>query len=64
MTVSIVELRAWARASQNTAEREGFDRVAKSIQPFIDILNSWANTDPYVGYVCIVPMANQVAIDR
>lgn len=38
-SVSLVELRAWALASQTTAKREGFDRTAASIQTYIDQIN-------------------------
>lgn len=34
--VPAIELRAWARASQIIAEREGFTRTAKAIQAYID----------------------------
>lgn len=36
LIVPAVELRAWARASQIIAEREGFARTAKAIQVYID----------------------------
>ena len=36
LIVPAVELRAWARASQLLAEREGFTRTAKAIQAYID----------------------------
>lgn len=43
MTVSLVEVRAWARASRNLAEKEGFTRTAKAIDEYIDQLNEWQN---------------------
>ncbi len=40
LTVSAIELRAWARASQILAEREGFTRTAKAIQEYITDLEA------------------------
>lgn len=39
LIVSAVELRAWARASQLLAEREGFPRTAASVGSYIDLLD-------------------------
>jgi hypothetical protein len=38
LIVSAVELRAWARASQLLAEREGFHRTAKAVSDYIDLI--------------------------
>lgn len=42
-SVSLVELRAWARASRNIARREGFDRTADAVQTWIDLFDEWQN---------------------
>src|SRR5687767_8463586 len=38
LIVAAVELRAWARASQLTATREGFHRTAAAVGSYIDLL--------------------------
>lgn len=56
----VIEVSAWARASRNTAEREGFDRVAARIEPHIETLDSWAADS--TAYVTIIPNEDLHAI--
>lgn len=47
LIVPAVELRAWARASQLLAEREGFARTAKAIQLYIDDIETRMHDGAY-----------------
>lgn len=39
--VSLIEIRAWLRASAQLAEREGFDRTAKALWDREKTFNAW-----------------------
>lgn len=41
LRVSLVELRAWLRASKNLAVKEGFHRLARSLGETEDEFDAW-----------------------
>jgi hypothetical protein len=57
-TVGLVELRAWAIASRNLAEREGFPGVVKQIESYITWLGELRELEPMVTRIHLVPVTN------
>lgn len=59
--VSLVELRAWALASQKVALREGFTRTAAAISSYIDELYSMQEAGVHTLSVKPAPAKDKVS---